>query len=127
MTRTDQPKTKFDNALFEEWFELVSDPEHVSSEQRNFQAAWQGAIENAQRKAYLATFVRVVGSALAVAQRLPTPPNTSRPQIPSRHPNRHRIDAQAPLLFAVDSFSATIPAADFSDMRWSVSERTNGL
>jgi len=48
--RMDQPKANFEEGLFEEWFDLVTDPEHVRSEQRNFQAAWQGAIENAQGK-----------------------------------------------------------------------------
>ena len=48
--RTDQPKANFEEGLFQEWFDLITDPEHVRSEQRNFQAAWQGAIENAQGK-----------------------------------------------------------------------------
>jgi hypothetical protein len=50
LVQTDHPKPKFDAALFEEWFDLVTDPEHVRSEQSNFQAAWQGAVENAQGK-----------------------------------------------------------------------------
>jgi hypothetical protein len=35
----------FDEALFDEWFELVTDPEHVRSERAAFSAAWQGAID----------------------------------------------------------------------------------
>jgi hypothetical protein len=50
LVRTDQTKPKFDAALFEEWFDLVTDPEHVRSERSNFQAAWHGAVENAQGK-----------------------------------------------------------------------------
>jgi hypothetical protein len=37
----------FDLAGFEQWFDLVTNAEHVRSEQSNFGAAWQGAIENA--------------------------------------------------------------------------------
>lgn len=34
----------FDEGLFDEWFDLVTDPEHLQSERSNFSAAWQGAI-----------------------------------------------------------------------------------
>lgn len=35
----------FNEELFDEWFELVTDPEHLRSERSNFSAAWQGAID----------------------------------------------------------------------------------
>jgi hypothetical protein len=34
----------FHEELFDEWFDLVTDPEHLQSERSNFSAAWQGAI-----------------------------------------------------------------------------------
>src|SRR5271157_3672938 len=34
----------FNEELFGEWFELVTDAEHLQSERSNFPAAWQGAI-----------------------------------------------------------------------------------
>jgi hypothetical protein len=34
----------FNEELFGEWFELVTDPEHLQSERSNFSEAWQGAI-----------------------------------------------------------------------------------
>ena len=37
-------------AEFDEWFELVTDLQHVSSERSNFQLVWQGALENANRR-----------------------------------------------------------------------------
>jgi hypothetical protein len=35
----------FKEELFDEWFELVTDPEHLHSESSSFSAAWQGAID----------------------------------------------------------------------------------
>lgn len=40
----------FDEELFDEWFDLVTDPEHLRSERSNFSAAWQGAIDFKNRK-----------------------------------------------------------------------------
>jgi len=34
----------FSEQLFDEWFDLVTEPEHLQSERSNFSAAWQGAI-----------------------------------------------------------------------------------
>ncbi len=45
-----QEKIKIDEAEFNEWFELVTDLQHVSSERSNFQVAWQGALESANRR-----------------------------------------------------------------------------
>lgn len=38
-------RTGFSEELFDEWFELVTDPEHLRSERSNFSSAWQGAID----------------------------------------------------------------------------------
>ena len=35
----------FNEEQFNEWFQLVTDPEHIQSERSNFSAAWQGAID----------------------------------------------------------------------------------
>lgn len=41
----DVKPASFDDGLFDEWFDLVTDPIHLQSERSNFPAAWQGAID----------------------------------------------------------------------------------
>jgi hypothetical protein len=50
LVRAEDEPTTFDEVLFDEWFELVSDPKHLAVERANFAAAWQGAIEFRNRK-----------------------------------------------------------------------------
>jgi hypothetical protein len=46
--RVEGGRGDFDAARFEQWFDLVSDPEHVKAEQSNFGLAWAYAIDSAR-------------------------------------------------------------------------------
>jgi hypothetical protein len=47
LIRLDEVESEFDREQFNEWFDLVTDATHIRLEQKNFQSAWQGAIEHA--------------------------------------------------------------------------------
>jgi len=46
----DAPTEAYDENLFNEWFDLVTNADHVRSERENFETAWQGAITNVSKK-----------------------------------------------------------------------------
>jgi len=43
------PTSKFNEPDFDEWFDLVTDPVHVDTERRNYQAAHEGALRMNER------------------------------------------------------------------------------
>ena len=49
IVRPEEAVRDSDGTVFDEWFDLVTDPAHVQSEHDNFAGAWRGAIENAGR------------------------------------------------------------------------------
>jgi hypothetical protein len=49
VVRVDDEQSGFNLGLYNEWFNLVTDPPHVKSERDNFGAAWQSALQARKR------------------------------------------------------------------------------
>lgn len=45
LVHIDEEQPNFDERLFDEWFSLVTDSEHLKSESGNFRTAWEGAVQ----------------------------------------------------------------------------------